>query len=111
MSIRYLLVLIFLPLFAPSAPRPEPAVRLAAHWITHPATRGSDQAVVLFRRDFRLDDMPEFFEVDVSADNHFRLYLNGEWVAFGPQLGDVPHYRYDREDLIRAGDRFPVEWP
>ncbi len=55
--------------------------------------------MVLFRRQFDLAVLPDSFIVGVTADNHFRLYVNGEWVAFGPQLGDVEHWRYDRVDL------------
>ncbi|CAH1002000.1 hypothetical protein LEM8419_02915 [Neolewinella maritima] len=85
---------------APAAP-PWPAAeyRLGANWITHPEVAGQEHGVVLFRRDFEVTTLPDSFVVDVTADNHFRLYLNGAWVAFGPQLGDVEHWRLDRIDL------------
>ena len=62
--------------------------------------------MLLFRRQFELAALPDSFSVAVSADNHFRLYVNGSWVAFGPQLGDVDHWRYDPVDLrpyLQAG--------
>ncbi len=70
-----------------------------ANWVSHPALESSEQAVALFRDTFTLARQPARFPVAVSADNHFRLFVNGAWVGFGPQLGDVSHYRYDTLDL------------
>ena len=49
---------------------------------------------------------PEQFVVHVSADNRYRLYVNGEQVSSGPQRSDVMHWRYETVDLapkLRAG--------
>ena len=108
-----LLCLIVCPAFATStappiaigAP-PTDAADLTANWITHPEVPAEDHTVLLFRRQFELAALPDSFNVAVTADNHFRLYVNGEWVAFGPQLGDIEHWRYDPIDLrpyLRAG--------
>jgi hypothetical protein len=37
--------------------------------------------------------------VHVSADNRYRLYVNGEEVSSGPQRSDVTHWRYETVDL------------
>ena len=79
----------------------------SANWITHPGLEGSDHAVVYFRTDFELAAPPDSFPIAISADNHYRLYVNGTWVAWGPQLGDIPHWKYDRHDLrpyLRTGE-------
>lgn len=75
------------------------AVPWRANWVTHPDVGPAAQAVVLFRAEVDLAAVPDSFPVDVTADNRYRLFVNGEWVAFGPQLGEIPHWRYDRHDL------------
>ena len=37
--------------------------------------------------------------VHVSADNRYRLYVNGVQMASGPQRSDVTHWRYETVDL------------
>lgn len=71
-----------------------------ANWITHPDIGPAEQNVVLFRTDFDLGaQVPDSFAVDVTGDNAYRLFVNGEWVGFGPQLGEIQHWRYERYDL------------
>lgn len=81
-----------------------PTVRFAptamkAQWIQHPDLTGGESAVVLFRRVFDLPQKPERVVVNVSADNHYTLYVNGQQVCFGPQLSDIRHWRYETVDL------------
>ena len=48
----------------------------------------------------------EHFVVHVSADNRYRLFVNGEQVSSGPQRSDLMHWRYETVDLaphLRAG--------
>jgi hypothetical protein len=72
-----------------------------AKWITHPAASTLDYGVFLFRRTFELKEQPERFIVFVSADNRYRLFVNGEAVCSGPALGDLGHWRYETLDLAR----------
>ena len=77
-----------------------------ANWITHPQVAGSEHAVVYFRTAFELSTLPDSFPIAISADNHYRLYVNGRWVRWGPQLGEVQHWKYDPVDLrpfLRTG--------
>jgi hypothetical protein len=81
-----------------------PTVRYApttmqAQWIQHPDLTTGESAVVLFRRVFDLPQKPERFVVNVSADNHYTLFVNGKPVCFGPQLSDIRHWRYETVDL------------
>ncbi len=81
--------------------------RWKAVWITHPAISQTDYNVVLFRRSFRLESVPGKFPVYVTADNHYRLYVNGTYVTFGPQESDIRHWRYETVDLapwLKQGD-------
>ena len=44
--------------------------------------------------------------VHVSADNRYRLFVNGQQVSSGPQRSDLMHWRYETIDLaphLRAG--------
>lgn len=43
--------------------------------------------------------MPEQFIVHVSGDNRYRLFVNEKEVVYGPQLGDMRHWRYETIDL------------
>ncbi|MGA0556106.1 alpha-L-rhamnosidase C-terminal domain-containing protein [Larkinella sp. VNQ87] len=79
-------------------PRYAPTV-MKAQWIMHPDLSGGESAVVLFRRVFELPEKPARFVVNVSADNHYTLYVNGKQVCFGPQLSDIRHWRYETVDL------------
>ena len=65
-----------------------------------------DFGVFHFRRMFELERQPSSFVVHVSADNRYRLFVNGEQVSSGPQRSDLMHWRYETVDLapqLRAG--------
>ena len=70
-----------------------------AQWITHPTAPTLEYGVFLFRRTFLLPERPGEFTVYVSADNRYRLYVNGQYVCMGPSRGDIDHYRYETVDL------------
>ncbi len=70
-----------------------------AVWITHPGISETDYNVVLFRKSFELENKAEKFIVHITADNHYRLYVNGKYVTFGPQESDIRHWRYETLDL------------
>jgi alpha-L-rhamnosidase len=77
-----------------------------ASWITNPDISGHEFGVYHFRKTVELAAAPEHFNVHVSADNRYRLYVNGVSVAAGPQRSDVMHWRYEELDLapyLRAG--------
>ena len=78
----------------------------AALWIFPPGGPGRDSGVFHFRRVFELGARPSTFVVHVSADNRYRLFVNGESVSSGPQRSDLMHWRYETVDLaphLRAG--------
>ncbi len=77
-----------------------------AQWITHPTESTLDYGVFHFRRSFDLAKRPEEFLIHISADNRYRLFVNGTYVTYGPAVGDINHYRYesiDISELLRAG--------
>ena len=77
-----------------------------ASWIAPPIIPGDSFVVFHVRRAFDVPAVPTHFVVHVSADNRYRLFVNGVSVASGPQRSDVPHWRYETVDLapqLRAG--------
>jgi hypothetical protein len=70
-----------------------------ARWIAPPALPSDSFVVFHARRRLDLAVRPERFVVHVSADNRYRLYVNGVSVASGPQRSDPSHWRYETVDL------------
>ena len=78
----------------------------AASWVAPAGVQGDTFTVFHARRTFDLPAIPARFLVHVSADNRYRLYVNGVQVSSGPQRSDVTHWRYETLDLapqLRAG--------
>ena len=70
-----------------------------ARWLAHPTASLTDYGVYHFRHDFTITAPPDSFIVHVSADNRYRLYVNGTPVGFGPARGDLLHWRYESYDI------------
>ena len=70
-----------------------------ATWIAPPNIAADSFVVFHVRRTLELTTRPRTFIVHVSADNRYRLYVNGVSVATGPQRADVAHWRYETVDL------------
>jgi alpha-L-rhamnosidase len=92
-----------------AAQRREPRIfndAPVARWIAPPDVPGDVFGVFHFRRTFELSSRPETFVAHVSADNRYRLFVNGILVSSGPQRSDLTHWRYETVDLaphLRAG--------
>jgi hypothetical protein len=74
--------------------------------VTHPDAAPDQAGVFHFRRTINFTGKPLHFPVRVSADNRYRLFVNGVPVARGPARGDVMHWRYETVDIaphLRAG--------
>ena len=52
-------------------------------------------------KTFDLPEQPERFVVHVSADNRYKLYVNGELASVGPARGDVFNWNFETVDLAR----------
>ena len=70
-----------------------------AQWITHPTESVLDYGVFHFRKSFELAVVPNEFIIHVSADNRYRLFVNGQAVSFGPARGDLAHWFYESIDI------------
>ena len=70
-----------------------------ASWITHPDCARTEYGVYMLRKHLRLDEIPDSLVVHVSADNRYRLLVNGVEVAMGPAKGSLMHWRYESIDI------------
>jgi alpha-L-rhamnosidase len=70
-----------------------------AQWINHPTESALDYGVFHFRKSFELASVPSEFIIHVSADNRYRLFVNGQAVCFGPARGDLGHWFYESIDI------------
>jgi alpha-L-rhamnosidase len=75
--------------------------RWKASWIAHPTASQTDYGVFLFRNKIGLHRLPEHFIIYVSADNRYRLYVNGIYITGGPARGDVLNWRYEELDIVK----------
>jgi len=70
-----------------------------AYWICVPGEPAHDYGVYQFRKAFTLSAKPASFIVYVSADNRYKLYVNGQLVSLGPARGDIFHWNFETVDL------------
>jgi len=72
-----------------------------AGWISHPTADSKAYGVYHFRKQFEISTVPEKFIIHVSADNRYRLFVNGTAVCFGPSRGDLNHWYYETIDISK----------
>lgn len=68
-------------------------------WIAAPNDPGSEYGVYYFRKSINLNNKPASYTVHVSADNRYKLYVNGTLVSLGPARGDTYFWNYETVDL------------
>src|SRR5216110_2563844 len=73
--------------------------RWEAFWIAVPNASLHDYGVYHFRKNFSLDQKPSFFIIHVSADNRYKLFVNGAMVSFGPARSDIYNWNYETVDI------------
>ena len=78
-----------------------------SEWITMPGVSGAEYGVYYFRKSIHLLQVPASFIINVSADNRYRLYINGIMVSWGPEVGDLNNWKYETIDIacyLKTGD-------
>jgi len=78
-----------------------------ASWIGVPEAGQNDPGVYLFRKTLTLESVPSAFEIRVTADNRYKLYVNEILVSLGPALGDIENWNYETVDLapyLKSGE-------
>ena len=77
-----------------------------ARWILHPTAPARQYGIYHVRKTIDLPQKPARFVVHVSADNRYRLFVNGKSVAMGPARSDTQNWNYETLDLapyLQAG--------
>ena len=80
-----------------------------AYWIGVPNENPREYGVRLFRKKVSLSpqELGDSFIVHVSADERYKLYVNGREVSNGPARGDQFNWKFETVDLrpyLREGD-------
>lgn len=75
------------------------AKRWSAQWIKVEGSPANDYGVYHFRKTFELSEKPKTFRIHVSADNRYKLYVNGVMVSLGPARSDVYNWSYETVDI------------
>jgi len=70
-----------------------------SHWIAAPNAASKEYGVYHFRNSFELNEVPKTFIVNVSADNRYRLFVNGQSIGNGPARGDLYNWYYETYDI------------
>jgi hypothetical protein len=78
-----------------------------AKWIWYPSERTLQNSVFLFRKKIQLDRKPSLAAGWIFADSRYKLYINGEYVQFGPAPFDPRQPEADPIDftsLLKEGE-------
>nr|AIA92424.1 CAZy families GH78 protein [uncultured Candidatus Solibacter sp.] len=70
-----------------------------AFWIACPDNNATGYGVYHFRKEFDVGELPSVLLINVSADNRYRLFVNGKAVGMGPARGDLLHWYYETIDI------------
>ena len=74
-------------------------IRWKAQWIAHPKESLLDYGVFHYRKTFNLPAKPKEFIINISADNRYRLFVNGTEVCYGPARSDPEHWSFETIDI------------
>ncbi len=70
-----------------------------AKWISYPDNSNSEYGVYLFRKEISLNTKPDKFNIHVSADNRYKLYVNGVYVCNGPARSYLYKWNFESIDI------------
>lgn len=99
MRLACLLLLFYSSLAAQPNEPTYPRSTWKASWITSPGIPQRDYAVIHLRKSITLSAKPNRFRIHVSADNRYRLFVNGHEVCRGPARGDLAHWYFETIDI------------
>ena len=78
-----------------------------AIWIVVPGESSQEYGVYRFKKSVQLTTKPSRFIIHVSADNRYKLFVNGQLVSLGPARGDIYHWNFETVNIapyLRAGE-------
>lgn len=71
----------------------------SGQWIGFESVPSSQYGVYAFRRTVNLDQLPASLVIRITADNRYKLFINGKFVSLGPARGTLEHWQVDRVDI------------
>jgi alpha-L-rhamnosidase len=74
-------------------------VTFSASWISAEDIELKEHNVIHLRKTIEFEKVPENFRVKISADNQYRLFINGKYICKGPGRSDLEHWYYQTLDL------------
>jgi hypothetical protein len=101
-ALPLILILFNFSLFAQDIKEINPSLLTGswpASWITCPGAQQREYGVYHFRKTISIDNLPAKFIVHVSADNRYRLFVNGKAVCNGPARGDLYNWYFETVDI------------
>lgn len=93
------LILLFLLALIPATYSEARQAPWNSQWISFPGDNGLSYGVYYFRKSIDLNAKPSSFIVHVSADNRYKLYVNGKLISLGPARCDTYYWNYETVDL------------
>jgi len=70
-----------------------------AQWIAPGNDNGTEYGVYNFRKSIDLKEKPISFNIQVSADNRYKLFVNGKIVSMGPARCDTYFWNFETVDI------------
>ena len=71
-----------------------------AKWITGASGSTYDYGVYHFRKTIEIESIPDSFIINVSGDQRYELFINGNRVSRGPATGDILHWYYETINIV-----------
>lgn len=71
-----------------------------ARWIWPRPNYNAQNSYAGFRHDFELVTLPTAAPLVITADQSYRLYVNGQYVCRGPLRGHQKNWHYDAADIL-----------
>ena len=76
-------------------------IRWQAEWIAPQNVSLKDFGVYHFRKNFDLPQKPNQFVINVSGDNRYRIFVNGNYIGAGPARSDLMHWNFETYDIAQ----------
>ncbi len=70
-----------------------------AYWITHAEAQADIAGVFEFRKSIEINKLPVSMIIHVSADQRYKLYVNGQYVCNGPARGSLSNWNFETVDI------------
>ena len=70
-----------------------------AYWISSTENQQKEYAIYHFRKSFFVEYKLKKFIIHLTADNRYRLFINGAPIISGPARGDIANWYYESIDI------------